>query len=78
MFRVVLNDGSVRIGVWKALRFQLATVCVEEYEIKLISDYFKGVTTSIRGRERERERERERLLQGDHHTNRKEPNLGLG
>ena len=71
---MVLNDGSVRIGVWKALRFQLATVCVEEYEIKLISDYFKGVTTSIRGREREREG----LLQGDHHTNRKEPNLGLG
>ena len=55
MFKVVLNDGSVRIGVWKALRFQLATVCVEEYEIKLISDYFKGVTTSIRGRERERD-----------------------
>ena len=76
MFKVVLNDGSVRIGVWKALRFQLATVCVEEYEIKLISDYFKGVTTSIRGGERESERER--LLQGDHHTNRKEPNLGLG
>ena len=55
MFKVVLNDGSVRIGVWKALRFQLATVCVEEYEIKLISDYFKGVTTSIRERERERD-----------------------
>ena len=53
MFKVVLNDGSVRIGVWKALRFQLATVCVEEYEIKLISDYFKGVTTSIRERERD-------------------------
>lgn len=44
--------GSVRIGVWKALRFQLAMVCVEENEINLISDYFKGVTTSMRERER--------------------------
>ena len=41
VFQLVLNDGSVRIGVWKALRFQLAMLCVEEYEVKLISDYFK-------------------------------------